>query len=102
MSKSTRKGKKKTKSNNGNGNGNNGNVNGSGGGEDNALITPIPRFPDRSDDSPESRICLSKVYKAEKVEISVDRMSAGSSKGYRMVRATRGVVEGLGILKLGF
>ncbi|KAK9135317.1 hypothetical protein Syun_014647 [Stephania yunnanensis] len=105
VSKSTRKGKKKTKSNSGNGNGNNGNVNG-GGGEDTVLITPIPRFPDRSDDSPESRICLSKVYKAEKVEISEDRMSAGSSKGYRMVRATRGVVEGawyfeIRVLKLG-
>jgi len=33
------------------------------------------------------------VYKAEKVELSEDRMSAGSTKGYRMVRATRGVVE---------
>lgn len=35
-----------------------------------------------------------KVYKAEKVELSEDRMSAGSTKGYRMVRATRGVAEG--------
>ncbi|XLT14398.1 hypothetical protein HN51_060088 [Arachis hypogaea] len=40
------------------------------------------------------KICLSKVYKAEKVELSEDRMVAGSTKGYRMVRPTRGVVEG--------
>ncbi|XP_058077462.1 protein TRAUCO-like [Magnolia sinica] len=59
------------------------------------VITPIPRFPDRSDDSPDAIICLSKIYKAEKVELSDDRLSAGSTKGYRMVRATRGVVEGV-------
>ncbi|KAL4287930.1 hypothetical protein AHAS_Ahas19G0235400 [Arachis hypogaea] len=35
-----------------------------------------------------------KVYKVEKVELSEDRMVAGSTKGYRMVRPTRGVVEG--------
>ena len=34
------------------------------------------------------------MYKAEKVELSDDRLSACSTKGYRMVRATRGVVEG--------
>ncbi|KAL9148594.1 hypothetical protein ABFS82_12G051500 [Erythranthe guttata] len=58
------------------------------------LISPVPRFPDKIDDSPDSRICLSKVHKAEKVELSDDRMTASSTKGYRMVRATRGVVEG--------
>ncbi|XP_078435530.1 histone H3K4 methyltransferase TRAUCO [Wolffia australiana] len=62
--------------------------------EEKVLITPIPRFPDRSDDSPDAPVCLSKVYKAEKVELSEDRLTAGSTKGYRMVRATRGVVEG--------
>ncbi|KAJ1379958.1 SPRY domain [Sesbania bispinosa] len=77
-----------------------------GGGTDNVLITPVPRFPDKSDDTPEMKICLSKVYKAEKVELSEDRMSAGSTKGYRMVRATRGVVEGawyfeIKVVKLG-
>ncbi|GJW59163.1 protein TRAUCO [Tanacetum coccineum] len=61
--------------------------------EDNVLITPIHRL-DRNDDSAEMSICLSKVYKAEKVELSEDRMSAGSCKGYRMVRATRGVTDG--------
>ncbi|CAI0412519.1 unnamed protein product [Linum tenue] len=62
--------------------------------EDTVSITPVPRFPDKNDDSPEMAICLSKAYKAEKVELSEDRLSAGSSKGYRMARATRGVCEG--------
>ncbi|KAM6596593.1 hypothetical protein CsatA_007117 [Cannabis sativa] len=95
VTKSTRKGKKKTKANN-----HNAPV------EDTVLITPVPRFPDKSDDTPDMQICLSKVYKAEKVELSEDRLSAGSTKGYRMVRATRGVVEGawyfeIKIVKLG-
>ncbi|XP_071718507.1 protein TRAUCO-like [Rutidosis leptorrhynchoides] len=38
--------------------------------------------------------CLSNVYKAGKVELSEDRLTAGSCKGYRMVRATRGVMDG--------
>ncbi|PIA48346.1 hypothetical protein AQUCO_01400744v1 [Aquilegia coerulea] len=80
----SRKGKKKSKLNNNNGIAK----------EESVLITPISKFPDRSDDSPDMKICLSKVYKAEKVELSDDRLLAGSSKGYRMVRATRGVVEG--------
>ncbi|KAA8549783.1 hypothetical protein F0562_001467 [Nyssa sinensis] len=83
----SRKGKKKTKNNNHNHNHN-------AQTEDTVLITPIPRFPDKTDDTPDMKICLSKVYKAEKVELSDDRLSAGSTKGYRMVRATRGVVEG--------
>ncbi|KAJ8751116.1 hypothetical protein K2173_016297 [Erythroxylum novogranatense] len=83
VSRSTRKGKKKSKPNTQN-----------TPAEEKVLITPVPRFPDRSDDSPDMKICLSKVYKAEKVELSEDRMSAGSTKGYRMVRATRGVCEG--------
>ncbi|KAI3990089.1 hypothetical protein MKX01_013575 [Papaver californicum] len=97
----SRKGKKKNKSNgNGSGSGNcNGNNNGNhhnvvSASEDTVLITTIPRFPDKNDDSVDMKICLSKVYKAEKVELSEDRLLAGSSKGYRMVRATRGVVEG--------
>lgn len=32
--------------------------------------------------------------KAEKVELSADKMQASSEKGYRMVRATRGISEG--------
>ncbi|PIA53506.1 hypothetical protein AQUCO_00900238v1 [Aquilegia coerulea] len=62
--------------------------------ERSVLVAPIPRVPDKTDDSPDMKICLSKVHKAEKVELSDDRLSAGSSKGYRMVRATRGVVKG--------
>ncbi|GMH00026.1 hypothetical protein Nepgr_001865 [Nepenthes gracilis] len=80
----SRKGKKKTKNNNHNG----------PKPEDKVLIRPAPRFPDKNDDSPDTKICLSKIYKAEKVELSEDRMSAGSCKGYRMVRTTRGVTEG--------
>lgn len=96
VSKTSRKGKKKSKVNNQNG----------GNGEDTVLITPVPRFPDKGDDTPNMKICLSKVYKAEKVELTEDRMSAGSTKGYRMVRATRGVVEGawyfeIKVVKLG-
>jgi Set1/Ash2 histone methyltransferase complex subunit ASH2 len=83
VTRSTRKGKKKTKQNPQN-----------TPSEDTVLISPIPRFPDKSDDTPALQICLSKVYKAEKAELSEDRMSAGSTKGYRMVRATRGVCEG--------
>ncbi|XP_028114262.1 protein TRAUCO-like [Camellia sinensis] len=91
----SRKGKKKTKNNNQ-----------TGQTEDTVLITPIPRFPDKTDDSPDMKICLSKVYKAEKVELGEDRLSAGSTKGYRMVRATRGVMEGawyfeIKVVKLG-
>ena len=100
----SRKGKKKSKNNNLN-NGNNHNA-AAPKAEDAVLITPIPRFPDKNDDFPESKICLSKVYKAEKVELSEDRLSAGSCKGYRMVRATRGVSEGawyfeINVVKLG-
>ncbi|KAL1220903.1 Protein TRAUCO [Cardamine amara subsp. amara] len=84
VTKSTRKGKKKSKTN----------LPNSSSAEDKVLITPVPRFPDKGDDMPDLEVCLSKVYKAEKVEISEDRLTAGSSKGYRMVRATRGVVEG--------
>ncbi|CAL0304332.1 unnamed protein product [Lupinus luteus] len=98
----SKKGKKKKKSKVNNNNNNNNNPKR----EDTVLITPVQRFPDKSDDIPEMKICLSKVYKAEKVELSDDRMSAGSTKGYRMVRATRGVVEGawyfeIKVLKLG-
>ncbi|KAL4396820.1 hypothetical protein AHAS_Ahas01G0130100 [Arachis hypogaea] len=48
----------------------------------------------------EMKICLSKVYKAEKVELSEDRMVAGSTKGYRMVRPTRRVVKGVWYFKI--
>lgn len=96
VTKTSRKGKKKNKANNQN----------AASAEDTVLITPVPRFPDKGDDTPDMKICLSKVYKAEKVELSEDRLSAGSTKGYRMVRATRGVVEGawyfeIKVVKLG-
>ncbi|KAG2674814.1 hypothetical protein I3760_13G155100 [Carya illinoinensis] len=59
--------------------------------EETVLITPIQKFPDKSYDTQDMKICLSKIYKAEKVELSDNRLSVGSTKGYRMVRATRGV-----------
>lgn len=90
----SRKGKKKTKHAFNNGHNSKNGINGDAMAEDRVFINPIPRFPDKNDDSPESSICLSKVYKAEKVELSEDRLSASSTKGYRMVRATRGVTEG--------
>lgn len=69
-------------------------ANGNPAAEDTAFITPVPRLPDKVDDTPDMKICLSKIHKAEKIELSEDRLTAGSTKGYRMVRATRGVVEG--------
>ncbi|KAI3461127.1 hypothetical protein Pfo_017790 [Paulownia fortunei] len=88
----SRKGKKKTKHASNNNHNSKSGTNGDA--ADKVLITPIPRFPDKNDDSPDLKICLSKVYKAEKVELSEDRLRAGSTKGYRMARATRGVTEG--------
>lgn len=90
----SRKGKKKTKHASNNNHNPKNAINGDASTEDKVFITPIPRFPDKNDDSPDLKICLSKVYKAEKVELSEDRLTAGSTKGYRMVRATRGVTEG--------
>ncbi|CAN4119860.1 unnamed protein product [Withania somnifera] len=107
---SSRKGKKKNKNNNNQSNQkSNGKKNGvvpAQEAEDKVYITPVPRFPDKNDDSPDMKICLSKVYKAEKVDVSEDRLTAGSTKGYRMVRATRGVLEGawyfeIKVVKLG-
>ncbi|KAG6632398.1 hypothetical protein I3843_Q061600 [Carya illinoinensis] len=84
VTKSTRKGKKKNKSNS--------HHNAQAG--ETVLITPIQKFPDKSDDTQDMKIYLSNIYKAEKVELSDDKLSAGSTKGYMMVRATKGVVEG--------
>jgi Set1/Ash2 histone methyltransferase complex subunit ASH2 len=84
VTKSTRKGKKKNKSNNHH----------NAPAEDTVLITPVYKFLDKSDNTLDMKICLSKIYKVEKVVLSDDSLSARSTKGYRMVRATRGVVEG--------
>ncbi|KAL0370342.1 UNVERIFIED_CONTAM: protein TRAUCO [Sesamum angustifolium] len=88
----SRKGKKKTKHASNNNHNSKNATNGEA--DDKVFVSPVPRFPDKNDDSPDLKICLSKAYKAEKVELSEDRLTAGSSKGYRMVRATRGVTEG--------
>jgi Set1/Ash2 histone methyltransferase complex subunit ASH2 len=64
-------------------------------GEDEFLLTPAPRLAaDRNDDGPDLPILLSRVYRSEKIEVSEDRLTASGTKGYRMVRATRGVASG--------
>lgn len=62
--------------------------------EDSVLITPVYVNQDKLEDGPDQPIALSKYDKAEKIELSENRLSASSTKGYRMVRATRGVLEG--------
>ncbi|KAK3136101.1 hypothetical protein QOZ80_5BG0428120 [Eleusine coracana subsp. coracana] len=66
-----------------------------GGGEEEFLLVPAPRLAaERSDDAADQPVLLSRVFKSERVELSDDRLTAGSAKGYRMVRATRGVAVG--------
>ncbi|KAK4408283.1 protein TRAUCO [Sesamum angolense] len=93
----SRKGKKKTKHASNNNHNSKNATNGEA--DDKVFVSPVPRFPDKNDDSPDLKICLSKAYKAEKVELSEDRLTAGSSKGYRMVRATRESPRVLGDLQ---
>ncbi|BBM97810.1 Set1/Ash2 histone methyltransferase complex subunit ASH2 [Marchantia polymorpha subsp. ruderalis] len=57
--------------------------------DDNVILKPF-----HQEDDPGYPTLLSKIHKAEKIELSLDRLTASGSKGYRMVRATRGVVEG--------
>ncbi|XP_051118550.1 protein TRAUCO-like [Andrographis paniculata] len=89
----SRKGKKKTKQASNNIKSNTA-LNGDASAGQKLLIAPIARLPDRNDDSPDLKICVSKVHKADKVDLSEDRLTASSIKGYRMVRATRGVAAG--------
>lgn len=64
-------------------------------GEDEFLLTPAPRLAaDRNDDGPDLPVLLSRVYRSEKIDLSEDRLTASGTKGYRMVRATRGVASG--------
>ncbi|XP_003576913.1 protein TRAUCO [Brachypodium distachyon] len=46
------------------------------------------------DDTPDLPILLSLFHKDRKIALSDDRLTAGSAKGYSMVRATRGVASG--------
>ncbi|WVZ54465.1 hypothetical protein U9M48_005253 [Paspalum notatum var. saurae] len=65
------------------------------GGEEECLLVPATRLAaERSDDAPGQPVLLSRVFKSERIELSEDRLTAGSTKGYRMVRATRGVAAG--------
>jgi Set1/Ash2 histone methyltransferase complex subunit ASH2 len=64
-------------------------------GEEEFLLVPAPRLAaERSDDAVDLPVLLSRVFKSERVELSDDRLTASSTKGYRMVRATRGVAAG--------
>ncbi|CAD6254871.1 unnamed protein product [Miscanthus lutarioriparius] len=47
-----------------------------------------------SEDAPGQPVLLSRIYKSKRIELSDDRVSAASNKGYRMVRATHGVTSG--------
>ncbi|AQL03116.1 Protein TRAUCO [Zea mays] len=65
------------------------------GGEEEFLLVPATRLAaERSDDAPGQPVLLSRVFKSERIELSEDRLIAASTKGFRMVRATRGVVAG--------
>lgn len=57
-------------------------------------LTPANKNQDKIEDGPDLPVVLSKFHKAERIDLSDDRLSAGSTKGYRMVRATRGVTDG--------
>ncbi|KAL5206166.1 hypothetical protein ABZP36_034375 [Zizania latifolia] len=76
-------------------------------GEDEFVLNPAPRLAiERSDGSPDWPVLLSRVFKSDTIEVSDDRLTSGSTKGYRMVRATRGVASGawyfeVKVLRLG-
>ncbi|KAG8050691.1 hypothetical protein GUJ93_ZPchr0009g208 [Zizania palustris] len=66
-------------------------------GEDEFVLNPSTRHAaSRSSAAmtPDWPVLLSRVFKSDRIEISDDRLTAGSTKGYRMVRATRGVAFG--------
>ncbi|TVU50833.1 hypothetical protein EJB05_02224, partial [Eragrostis curvula] len=64
-------------------------------GEEEFLLVPAPRLAaERSDDAADLPVLLSRVFKSERVDLSDDRLTAASAKGYRMVRSTRGVAAG--------
>ncbi|CAN6339596.1 unnamed protein product [Urochloa humidicola] len=94
----SRKGKKKAKQPGGHGNG--GGASGahtgpSAGGDELCQLVPATRLAaERNDDAPTQPLLLSRFFKSERIEVSDDRLTAASTKGYRMVRATRGVAAG--------
>ncbi|KAL6642239.1 hypothetical protein ACP70R_020420 [Stipagrostis hirtigluma subsp. patula] len=92
----SRKGKKKAKQpGQANGSANGSRPKPSAAGEEEFLLIPAPRLAaERSDDAAGLPVLLSRVFKSERIELSDDRLTASSTKGYRMVRATRGVAAG--------
>jgi len=63
-------------------------------GEEFVLVPATRLAAERSDDAPGQPVLLSRVFKSERIELSEDRLTASSTKGFRMVRATRGVASG--------
>ncbi|KAF8707118.1 hypothetical protein HU200_030355 [Digitaria exilis] len=58
-------------------------------------LVPATRLAaERNDDAATQPVLLSRFFKSERIEVSDDRLTAASTKGYRMVRATRGVAAG--------
>ncbi|RLM69411.1 protein TRAUCO-like [Panicum miliaceum] len=59
-----------------------------------AQLVPATRLAaERNDNAAAQPVLLSR-FKSERIEVSDDRLTAASTKGYRMVRATRGVASG--------
>ncbi|CAI5474571.1 unnamed protein product [Closterium sp. Yama58-4] len=56
-------------------------------------VVPAPKGLE-IEDGPDKPVVLSRVFRAAQIQLSEDRLSATSSKGYRTVLATRGVLEG--------
>jgi Set1/Ash2 histone methyltransferase complex subunit ASH2 len=95
----SRKGKKKAKQPGGHGPG--GGATGAhtgpnaAGGDELCQLVPATRLAaERNDDAAALPVLLSRFFKSERIEVSDDRLTAASTKGYRMVRATRGVAAG--------
>jgi len=65
------------------------------GGDELCQLVPATRLAaERNDDAATQPVLLSRFFKSERIEVSDDRLTAASTKGYRMVRATRGVAAG--------
>ncbi|MCO5548132.1 hypothetical protein L7F22_001590 [Adiantum nelumboides] len=62
--------------------------------EDYVCITLAGKHQIKTEDGPGLPVVLSEFHKTEKIVLSDDKLSASNTKGYRMVRGTRGVVEG--------
>jgi Set1/Ash2 histone methyltransferase complex subunit ASH2 len=64
-------------------------------GEEEFLLVPAPRLAtEPNDDAADLPALLSRVSKSERIDLSDDRLTAASTRGYRMVGATRGVAAG--------